>query len=130
MAQASELEGSVVSLDELSYPRKYGILILQPGIEPASPALEGGFLTTELSGKSLTHPRLFLSLTYTQRRGHVTTPKLVPAYKLREETTEWKPNLLALWHLDLGLPNLQDCEKFLLSKPLNLWNIAMAAQAD
>ena len=40
MAQASELEGSVVSLDELSYPRKYGILILQPGIEPTSPALE------------------------------------------------------------------------------------------
>ena len=130
VAQAPEHEGSVVTLDELSYPRKYGILTLQPGVEPASPALEGGFLTTGLSGKSLTHPPPFLSLTYTQRRGHVTTPKLVPACKLREETTEWKLNLLALWHLDLGLPNLQDCEKFLLSKPLNLWYIAMAAQAD
>ena len=128
MAQAPEHEGSVVTLDELSYPTAYGILILQPGIEPTSPALEGGFLTTRLSGKSLSHPPLFISLTCTQRRCHMTTHKPVPAYKLRDH--RMKLNLLALWHLDLGLPNLQDCEKFLLSKPLNLWYFAMASQAD
>ena len=32
-----------------------GILVLRPGIEPASPALEGGFLTTGPLGKSLNH---------------------------------------------------------------------------
>ena len=30
-----------------------GILVHQPGIEPMSPALEGGFLTTGPPGKSL-----------------------------------------------------------------------------
>ena len=36
----------------LSCPSACGILIPQPGIEPVSPALEGGFLTTGPSGKS------------------------------------------------------------------------------
>ena len=31
----------------------YGILVSQSGIEPMSPALEGGFLTTGPRGKSL-----------------------------------------------------------------------------
>ena len=30
----------------LSCPMAYGILVPRPGIEPTSPALEGGFLTT------------------------------------------------------------------------------------
>ena len=30
----------------------YGILVPPPGMEPVSPALEGGFLTTGSSGKS------------------------------------------------------------------------------
>ena len=29
-----------------AFPVAYGILVSQPGIEPTSPALEGGFLTT------------------------------------------------------------------------------------
>ena len=34
-------------------PQHVGILVPRPGIEPVSPALEGGFLTTGLRGKSL-----------------------------------------------------------------------------
>ena len=34
-------------------PKACGILIPQPGTEPVSPALEGGFLTTGPPGKSL-----------------------------------------------------------------------------
>ena len=37
----------------LSCPSACGILVPQPGIEPASPALEGGFLTTGPPGKSV-----------------------------------------------------------------------------
>ena len=37
----------------LSYPVACGIPLPQPGIELASPALGGGFLTTGPSGKSL-----------------------------------------------------------------------------
>ena len=33
--------GSVVVMCGLSYPEAHGILVLQAGIEPASPALEG-----------------------------------------------------------------------------------------
>ena len=36
----------------LSCPTACGILVLQPGIEPMSPALEGRFLTTGPPGKS------------------------------------------------------------------------------
>ena len=39
----------------LSRPVAYGILDPQPGIEPTSPALEGGLLTTGLPGKSHNH---------------------------------------------------------------------------
>ena len=44
---------SVVLLHELNCSTACGILVPQPGIEPASSELQGGFLTTELPGKSL-----------------------------------------------------------------------------
>ena len=50
---ASEHVVSVVVALRLSCSEAYGILLPQPGIEPASPALQGGFLTTGPSGKSL-----------------------------------------------------------------------------
>ena len=43
---------SVVTACGLSCPVACGILVPRPGIEPASPALEGGFLTTGPPGKS------------------------------------------------------------------------------
>ena len=50
--QTPEREGSVAAVHGLSCPPACGILILQPGIEPVFPALESGFLTTGLPGKS------------------------------------------------------------------------------
>ena len=47
-----ECEGSVVVARGLSCPTACGILLLRPGFEPASPALESGFLTTGPPGKS------------------------------------------------------------------------------
>ena len=44
---------SVVVARRLSCPAACGILVPRPGIEPASPALEGGFFTTGPLGKSL-----------------------------------------------------------------------------
>ena len=44
----------------LSCPAARGILVPRPGINPASPALEGGFLTAEPPGKSPTFS--FLSI--------------------------------------------------------------------
>ena len=37
---------------KFSYPEAYGILISLLGMEPVSPELEGGFLTTGPPGKS------------------------------------------------------------------------------
>ena len=45
--------GSLVEARGLSCPSACGILVPQPGIEPASPALEGGFFTPGLPGESL-----------------------------------------------------------------------------
>ena len=45
--------GSVVAVLGPSCPTVYGILVPQPGLEPVSPALEGGFSTTGPPGKSL-----------------------------------------------------------------------------
>ena len=45
--------GSLVEVSGLSCPAACGILVPRPGMEPASPALEGRFLTTEPPGKSL-----------------------------------------------------------------------------
>ena len=45
--------GSIVRVHGLSFHEACGILVPQPGIEPASPALEGRFFTTEPPGKSL-----------------------------------------------------------------------------
>ena len=45
--------GSLVAECGLSCPSARGILVLQPGIKPVSPALEGGFLTIGPPGMSL-----------------------------------------------------------------------------
>ena len=42
----------VVVVCGLNCPVAWGILLLEPGIEPMSPTLEGGVLTTGLPGKS------------------------------------------------------------------------------
>ena len=52
-SQALECTGSVVAAHRLSCPTACEILLPQPGIEPMSPALEGGFLTTGPTGNSL-----------------------------------------------------------------------------
>ena len=44
--------GSLIEAHGLSYPAACGILVPRPGIEPASPALEGGFFTAGPPGKS------------------------------------------------------------------------------
>ena len=54
---------SVVAAHGLSCRMACGILVPRPRIEPASPALEGGFFTTGLPGKSLLL-RFFVSLWY------------------------------------------------------------------
>ena len=51
--QALEREGPVVVVHGLSCPVACGILVPRPGIEPLSPSLEGGFLTSGPPGKSL-----------------------------------------------------------------------------
>ena len=53
-AWAPECMGSVVAMHGLSCPTACGILVPQPGIKPASSALEGRFLTTGSPRKS--HP--------------------------------------------------------------------------
>ena len=50
--RAPERVGSVVVARGLSCPAACGILFPRPGIELASPALEGGFLTAGRPGKS------------------------------------------------------------------------------
>ena len=52
-AQAVGRVGSVVVVHGLSCPTASGFLVPLPGIEPPSPALEGGFFTTGPPGKSL-----------------------------------------------------------------------------
>ena len=47
-----QCEGSLVVAHGLTCCMAYGILVPLPGIELASPALEGGFLTTGQSAKS------------------------------------------------------------------------------
>ena len=47
--------GSVVVARGLSCPVACGILVSRPGIKPASPALQDGFLTTGPPGKSRDH---------------------------------------------------------------------------
>ena len=44
--------GSLVVVRRLSYFKAIGILVPPPRIEPAYPALQGGFLTTGPQGKS------------------------------------------------------------------------------
>jgi len=54
------LEGSVVVVWGFSCPAARGILVPRPGIEPMSPSLEGGFLTTGPPRKSLFKKRIFI----------------------------------------------------------------------
>ena len=49
---------SLVAVHGLSYPLACGIFVPWPGIEPASPPLEGRFLTTGVPGKSQLCPLL------------------------------------------------------------------------
>ena len=51
-AHALELEGSVVAAHRPSYLMACGILVLQSGIKPVYPVLQGGLLTTGPPGKS------------------------------------------------------------------------------
>ena len=51
--------GSVIVAPGLSCNATCGILVPQPGTEPRSPALEGGFLATGPQGKS--QPSVFLA---------------------------------------------------------------------
>ena len=53
--------GSFVATRGLSCPAACGILVPRPGIEPTSPTLEGGFLTTGSPGKS---PWFFLNFDF------------------------------------------------------------------
>ena len=48
----AHLQESPLPSSRLSYPTACGILVIQPGIRPASLELEGVFLTTEPPGKS------------------------------------------------------------------------------
>ena len=50
--QAPECVGSVVAASGPSCPAACGILVPQPGMQPASPALQDGFFTTGPPGKS------------------------------------------------------------------------------
>ena len=53
---------SLVAVCRLSCLEACGILFLEQGVKPASPALEGGFLTTEPPGKP---PNTTLLINYT-----------------------------------------------------------------
>ena len=47
-----DLGGSVVAARRPSCSKACGILVLQPGVESVSPALAGGFFTTEPPGEA------------------------------------------------------------------------------
>ena len=51
--RAPQHAGSVTAAHRLGYSSACGILVLQQGIEPTSPALQGRFLTMGLPGESL-----------------------------------------------------------------------------
>ena len=59
---------SLVVACELSCSEACGLLVLQPETEAVSPALEGGFLTTEPPGKSPDGLVLILALSLTKLR--------------------------------------------------------------
>ena len=54
-ARAPGRRASGVVAHGLSCSKACGILVPRPGMEPKSPSLQGGFLTTGSSGKSPTH---------------------------------------------------------------------------
>ena len=53
---------SAVLVHGLNCPAACGILVPRPGIEPASPALEGGFFTTGPPGKSQASIHMLLAV--------------------------------------------------------------------
>ena len=59
-AGVTDRVGSVVAAHGLSCTAACGILVPRPGIEPVSPALEGGFFTTAPPGKSQVVILIFL----------------------------------------------------------------------
>ena len=61
-SQASKSTGLAAAALGLGCTVAHGILVLQPETEPASPALQGGLLTTGPPGKSL-HFLNILSMT-------------------------------------------------------------------
>ena len=79
--------GSVVAACGLSCPAAYGILVPQPGIEPASSALEGRFLTTG-PPENLRPQGIFIGVRSPGGPDLSTKTQLYPtAYKLQC----WKP---------------------------------------
>ena len=66
-------QASLVVVHELSCPKVCGILVPPAGIKPASPALEGGFLTAGPPGKSPTYINLLQLLQF----GEPITPQTI-----------------------------------------------------
>ena len=65
----SRARASIVVAHRFSCPVSCGILVPNPGIEPMSPALAGGFLTTEPPGKSWSsHCHIALNVRYSHMR--------------------------------------------------------------
>ena len=70
---SSEHAGSIVAAHRVSCSMAYGVLAPCPEMEPTSPALQGGFLTTELPGKSL-----WVTIIYMQFSQSTGTPWVCP----------------------------------------------------
>ena len=77
--------GSVVAVSGLSHSTVCGILVTQPEMEPISLALQGGFLTTGLPGKS----QALVGYGFDQNEA-------LENYILFKENTSFKVNRLAL----------------------------------
>ena len=71
--------GSFIVTHGLSCSAASGILVPGPGIEPASPALEGGFLTAGPPGKSYT----YLASTGFEKRLQQLKPNYFSNYQIR-----------------------------------------------
>ena len=99
-AEALECAGSVVVAHGLSYSATCGTLVPWPGIEPASPALQGGFLTTGPLGKFLDSSWVDVSL----QSSPIPLPSHFPA------VSTWPP----------GGPTWEQWRRFLLAQRIHL----------
>ena len=63
---------SLVGVRGLSCPAACGIFVPRPGTEPASPALEGGFFTTEPPGKAPDVPSSSPFISFGKRKSSAT----------------------------------------------------------